>query len=91
MSLVNSDLFDDLDDDDEDADFEDDEVVRRYGLMTRKEHEEAHADPEFVEFYYGPKGLNMLAYMTKSEEGMRWVYDPIGLPVAPPVVRRVAP
>ena len=57
MSLVNGDLpFEDYDDDDDDDDFEDDEVVRRYGLMTRKEHEEAHADPEFVEFFYGPKG-----------------------------------
>jgi hypothetical protein len=89
MSLTNGDLpFEDYDDD---ADFEDDEVVRRYGLMTQKENEEAHADPEFVEFFYGPAGLNMLAYMAKREEGMQWVYDPIGLPVAPPVARRVAP
>ena len=33
----------------------------------------------------------MLAYMTKQEDGMRWVYDPIGLPVAAPVVERGSP
>ena len=87
MSLIDGDLpFEDYDDD---ADFEDDEVVRRYGLMTRKENEEAYADPEFVEFFYGR--LGMLEFMLKREDGMYWVFDPIGLPGPPPVVRRVSP
>jgi hypothetical protein len=33
----------------------------------------------------------MLPFMLKRGEGLKWVYDPIGLPVAPPVVKRVAP
>jgi hypothetical protein len=31
--------------------------------------EEYHADDQFVEFFYGPKGLNMMAFMTKSGTG----------------------
>ena len=50
-----------------------------------------HEDEQFVEFFYGPNGLNMLAFMRERDEGLSWVYDPIGLPVAPPVVTRVAP
>ena len=59
--------------------------------MTRKELEEFHADEQLVEFFCGPEGLNMLPFMLKRGEGLKWVYDPIGLPVAPPVVKRVAP
>jgi hypothetical protein len=50
-----------------------------------------HKDEQFVEFFYGPNGLKMLAFMRERDEGLDWVYDPIGLPVAAPVVKRVAP
>jgi hypothetical protein len=49
-----------------------------------------HDDEQFVEFFYGPAGLNMMALMREREDGMQWVYDPLGLPVAPPVVKRAA-
>ena len=45
-------------------------------------------DDQFVEFFYGPNGLNMMAFMLKREDGVRWPFDPIGLPVAPRVVKR---